>query len=252
MPSSAFVGIDVAFAKRKRLPVALCVWDQGRLVPRPVLEQHDLSPPRGQGNVVAALDPGSLVEFADEVVAYLRRLEDRYGVSIRRIAIDAPSDPRSHHLGRRRAEEALDARRISCFNTPSAAGFRRIREKVRMHLRAGGRESNLPHANQLWMLVGFALFERLRRRWECLEVYPQATVCLLGANVRHKKKIGVVSAQLAAALPGLRAGPRFPSSRPSSRWCTAPRMTVSMRTWQPGSLPWSPRVEKLLVFLRTT
>src|SRR5262249_17945436 len=57
-------------------------------------------------------------------------------------------------------------------------------------------ESRLPHANQLWMFIGFALFKRLRVEWECLEVYPQATMRTLGASSIHKSKRGGVSGQL--------------------------------------------------------
>jgi hypothetical protein len=48
------------------------------------------------------------------------------------------------------------------------------------------------------MLVGFALFERRRREWECLEVFPQATIFGLEANRVHKSKKDGVSLQLAA------------------------------------------------------
>ena len=48
------------------------------------------------------------------------------------------------------------------------------------------------------MLVGFALFKRLRTEWECLEVYPQATMQVLGASTVHKAKAGAVLAQLKA------------------------------------------------------
>jgi Protein of unknown function (DUF429) len=48
------------------------------------------------------------------------------------------------------------------------------------------------------MLVGFALFERLRREWECLEVFPQATVCSLGANTIHNSRAGGIAAQATA------------------------------------------------------
>ena len=67
---------------------------------------------------------------------------------------------------------------------------------MRDHLNAGRPESHLPHANQLWMLVGFALFSRLRVEWECLEVYPQATMRIIGASSIHKGKADGVSAQL--------------------------------------------------------
>jgi hypothetical protein len=149
-------GVKVG-AKRKRLPVCLCVWTGGRLIPLPLALRGAPAPPRGRGNVVA-LDSEAVASFAEETVRYLRQLEKHFGVSIRRIAIDAPSEPRADRLTRRLAETALDQRQISCFATPSAAEFEIIRRKVRDHLSEGGLESRLPHANQLWMLVGFALF----------------------------------------------------------------------------------------------
>lgn len=197
MTMDAFAGIDVAFRKRKRLPVALCIWKEGKLVPLAVKQQDAPDPPRGAGNV-GALDPITIKRFAEDTVAYLRGLEKCFNVLIRRVAIDAPSDPRSNNLKRRRAELALDAHRISCFTTPSEDDFIQIRQKVHAHLRAGGAESCLPHANQLWMLVGFALFERLRLDWECLEVFPQAIVWKLGVSGTHKSKPGGVFAQLSA------------------------------------------------------
>lgn len=198
LPVDAFVGIDLAFAKGKRLPVALCVWESGELRPRHAALAGTPGPPRGAGNV-AALDPECVADFAEDVATYLRRLEEHFAVTIRRLAIDAPSAPRQEHLARRRAETALDAKGISCIPTPSSAQFAAIREKVLRHLQSGGDESHLPHANQLWMLAGFALFERLQREWECLEVFPQATAAVLGANLVHKSKPGGVAAQLKAA-----------------------------------------------------
>jgi hypothetical protein len=192
----AFAGIDVAFRKHKRLPVSVCIWDAGRLIPLPLAQRDAPSPPRGLGNV-AALDSGVVAQFADETAEYFRQLETYFRVSIRRIAIDAPSDPRLDDVKRRKAEQALDALGISCFATPSSSEFAAIREKARAHLRSGP-VSRLPHANQIWMLVGFALFGRLRREWECMEVFPQATVFLLGASSTHKSKAGGVVAQLQA------------------------------------------------------
>ena len=193
----AFAGIDVAFRKRKRLPVALCIWEADRFVPLPVTKRGAPDPPRGAGNA-AVLDSVAVTRFADETATYLRRLEEHFRVRIRRVAIDAPSQPRAAKLKRRSAEAALDALRINCFTTPSAAELTQIREKAGAHLRAGGAESRLPHANQLWMIVGFALFERLRQEWECLEVFPQAIVCAMGASATHKSKPGGVFAQLVA------------------------------------------------------
>jgi hypothetical protein len=193
----AFVGIDVACAKRKRLPVCLCVWKDQRLVPLPLGKGDAPAPPKGHGNV-ASVDLTEVASFADEAGLYLRSLENYFRVSIRRIGIDAPSDPRPDILKRRLAEEALRLQGIKCFSTPSATEFGTIRMKVQNHMRAGGLESRLPYANKLWMLIGFALFSRLRNEWECLEVYPQATMGILGATSIHKSKEGGVSAQAEA------------------------------------------------------
>jgi Protein of unknown function (DUF429) len=193
----AYAGIDVAFAKRKPLPVTVCARRDGRLVPLPLRAGDAPQPPRGQGNV-KTLDPAVLAGFAEETVQYLRAIENRFDVSIVRVGIDAPSDPRRDDATRREAEVALDGRRISFFTTPSAQQFRAIQVKVETHLAGGGPVSRMPHANQLWMLVGFELFRRLRLEWECLEVFPQATVALLGVGGVHKSRKGGIEAQLAA------------------------------------------------------
>jgi hypothetical protein len=193
----AFAGIDVSCAKGKRLPVCLCVWNDQRLIPLPLAARDAPDPPRGYGNAVS-IDPSTVASFADETASYLRLVEKHFSVSIRRIGVDAPSDPRPDHQRRRFAEIAMDQQHISCFATPSASEFEAIRVKVHDYLTAGGLESRLPHANQLWMFVGFALFKRLRVDWECLEVYPQATMRLLSASSLHKSKPGGVSAQLEA------------------------------------------------------
>ncbi len=193
----AFAGIDLAFAKRKRLPVCLCVWNEGRLILLPLAARDAPEPPRGYGNV-ASINPLTVGSFVDDTAIYLRGLEKRFDVSISRIAIDAPSDYRLECLSRRLAEAALDQLHIRCFTTPSKTEFETICTRVENHMKNGGLESTLPHANQLWMLVGFALFKRLGVEWECLEVYPQATMRTLGASSIHKSKADGVSAQLEA------------------------------------------------------
>lgn len=67
-----------------------------------------------------------------------------------------------------------------------------------MLLEKGGPENRIPSANQLWMLVGFELFKCLEKEWECLEVYPQATMKVLGAALIHKSKTDGVRRQLMA------------------------------------------------------
>jgi hypothetical protein len=93
----------------------------------------------------------------------------------------------------------MDATGISCFTTPSSKEFGHIFEKVRRHLADGGVESRLPHANQLWMYVGFQLFERLSAIAPCIEVFPQAIVRAIGAGEVHKSKAGAVESQLRQA-----------------------------------------------------
>ncbi len=93
----------------------------------------------------------------------------------------------------------MDRAGISCFTTPTASEFDRIFEKVERHLAAGGPENRIPHANQLWMVVGFRLFDRLSRLAPCIEVFPQAIARVLGSGHVHKFKSGGVEAQLAEA-----------------------------------------------------
>lgn len=192
----AFAGVDVSFARGKRLPVAICTWNCGRLIPKRL---HELSvvPPRGSGNV-ATLSEETVRAFAREAAAYLKEVSKRLRLRIVRIGIDAPKAPAMEGV-RRAAEVAMDRAGVSCIATPSRDGFEKIREKVRVHLGEGGAESNLPHANQLWMLVGFALYEELSSVAECLEVFPQATVQALGVGHQHKSGRGAAEAQLSAA-----------------------------------------------------
>lgn len=195
--TEAFAGIDVAFARGKALPVCVCVPKGTALSPLPLRDRSAPQPPRGQGNP-RALDEAEVRTFSTATAKYLHELEEHFEVRITRVAIDAPSDPKRLGTQRRVAEVALDLRRISCFATPDMAQFEAIRMKALAHLAAGGAIARLPHANQLWMLVGFALFTRLREEWECLEVFPQATVALLDAGTIHKSKSEGLRAQLAA------------------------------------------------------
>jgi hypothetical protein len=184
MPTSAFCGIDVAFAKKKTLPIAVAVRDGAYIRPIPLRSHPTLRPPRGFGNR-ATLDASLVAKFADDAADYLHRIEHSFDITISRIAIDAPREPAPE--GRRRAcELAMDSAGWSCFATPSQTGWNAIRGRVEDHLAAGGTESTLPHANQLWMLVGFALFQRLEQNFECLEVFPSAIVRSFDSAIPHK------------------------------------------------------------------
>ena len=193
----AFVGMDVAFARNKRLPVVVCTWQGKVLRPLPLREITAVLPPLGGGNV-AALDTANVVSFVHDVVRYLGAIEAACGVKIRRVGIDAPSDPKKDGTSRRCAEAGLDALGISCITTPSLSEFDVIRQKARAHVDGGGPASRMPHANQLWMLVGFELFRQLREIWDCLEVFPQATVARIDASSEHKSKREGLRAQLRA------------------------------------------------------
>lgn len=195
--TEAFIGIDVACAKRKRLPICISTWRDGRLAPVP-LRRLAILPPAGEGNA-ATLDDARVTAFAREAAAYVEGVCRELRLTPKRIAIDAPSSPRSEGSLRRAAEAAMDRQGISCFTTPSASGFAEIKAKVRGHLAAGGTANRLPHANQLWMIVGFALFRELERIAPCLEVFPQATARVLGSGAVHKSKAGGIEAQLAEA-----------------------------------------------------
>ena len=123
----AFAGIDVAFAKGKRLPVVVCVREGVRLVPLLLRDFREALPPRGRGNRIA-LDPEAVRTFALEALEYLRAVEKAYGLRLKRIAIDAPSCYKRDGIARRAAEVAMDERRISCFATPSQIEFEKIFE----------------------------------------------------------------------------------------------------------------------------
>jgi hypothetical protein len=192
-PESAFAGIDVACAAGKRLPVDVSVRRAGRLVPLP-LRTVDLPVPRGAGNA-AALDRAWCASFADATAEYLRAVEARCAVRIVRVGIDAPSAPRRAGTARRASEAELARRGISCFATPSAAECARFTAAARTHLACGGALARLPHANRIFMLAGFALFARLRHDYECLEVYPQGAVAVLGCGALHKSRAEGLAAQ---------------------------------------------------------
>jgi hypothetical protein len=171
--NEAFVGIDVACAKGKLLPICVGIRAGNRFVPLSLRGRRH--PPRSAGNK-AALDAAWCRGFADEVVAYLRDVEREHDVSITRIGIDAPSAPRSDGASVRASERGLGAAGISFFKTPSREDLEKNFAEAATYVASTRDETRMPHANTIWMRVGFALFDALRPRWECIEVYPQATV----------------------------------------------------------------------------
>ncbi|USI27876.1 DUF429 domain-containing protein [Alteromonas macleodii] len=191
-----FIGIDVACAKRKYLPLVICGNERERLVPFP-LANHPIKPPRGLGNALTLHDKVNQA-FANDVANYIETVCDAFHLNPVRIGIDSPLKPRDNRLNRRLAEQALDKSGISCYTTPSTDDFQKIKAKGIAHLQANKPIQNLPHAHQIFMLLGFALNERLSKVTECLEVYPHATVKQLGVADIHKSKGNQAELQLSA------------------------------------------------------
>ena len=191
-----FIGIDVACAKGKYLPLVICTLENGRLVPFP-LASYPIKPPRCLGNA-RTLDDKVNQAFAENVASYIETVCDAFHLSPIRIGIDSPLRPRDNHLNRRFAEQALDKAGISCYTTPSANDFKVIKAKGIAHLEASKPIQNLPHTHQIFMLLGFALNERLSKVAECIEVYPHATVKQLGVADIHKSKGNQAELQLSA------------------------------------------------------
>jgi len=198
MVCRAFAGIDVAFAKRKQLPLCVVRWIDNRLTPVDLRHEGVPPIPRGSGNR-ASLDPVIVAAFAEQTVAVLDALSDAYSLRIERVAIDAPSSPCPAHLARRQAERAMDTLGLRCIPTPTEGRFREVRSKCAAHIAGGGADARLPHANQLWMLVGFSLFSAVGQSRTVLEVYPHAIVRSLGVSAHHKSTPEGYFAQLSAA-----------------------------------------------------
>jgi hypothetical protein len=211
--TDAFIGIDLAIAKKKRLPISICTWRDGRLIPE-ALRKLSIEPPKGHGNA-AVLDEAQVTDFIKSAAKYINDACELLSLVPRRIAIDAPSGPREEGTRRRAAESAMDKAGISCFTTPTADEFEIIFEKVRRHLKQGGAQASIPHANQLWMSVGFQLFDELNQLAPCIEVFPQATARVVGSGQVHKSKSGAADAQLAVVAEHtgwpneIEAGPDF-------------------------------------------
>jgi len=202
----AYVGIDIAVADGKRLPVCVCRWHDGRLVPLPLKRPAKgaavaawMLPPEMPGNE-RIVDPAVRAALAREAVEYLRAVEEGWGVRITRIGLDAPREVGPGEGGLRACEAALRDRGLFFIQTPGQAVFDRIPEDVAAYQRDRGARRGLPRANQIWMLFGFDLFRALSAEgWECLEVYPQATVRVIGSGERNKRSAAGVLEQLTAA-----------------------------------------------------
>ena len=211
-----FVGIDVAIAYRKALPVSIL--EQGSRGVRVIPGKKLLSrPPLGPGNK-RALSDEVRKDYAASVRQWLCEAEEVLNGRIVRIAIDAPRDFANEAAGRcarRAAERELDRLGISVFTTPTRSRFSHIVALAHAHIDAGKAVAKLPHANQIWMLIGFELFRELEQTYDCREVYPQAIIRKLGLGKAYKtsrhghveqlsavgSRLGIESSELSLALP---------------------------------------------------
>ena len=159
MGTDAYAGIDVAVADGKRLPVCVCCWREGRLVPLPLKTPGEgagaaawMLPPEMPGNE-RIVDAAVREALAREVAEYLRAVEEGWGVRIARIGIDAPRAPRPAGMDLRACEAALGERGISFIQTPDQSVFDRIPEDVAAYKRdrsgAEGLASGQPHLDAL-------------------------------------------------------------------------------------------------------
>ena len=190
-----YIGIDVACAKNKYLPLVMCYWENGRLLPL-LLANYHIKAPQGRGNALTLKDSENNA-LADDVASYIEKICSDHSVNPVRIGIDSPLIPRNNNKPRRLAEQALDRAGISCYTTPSADDFIEIKAKGQAHLEQKKPIQNLPHSMQIFMLLGFALYRRLTLIAPCIEVYPHATVKGLGVAGIHKSKGNQAELQLA-------------------------------------------------------
>jgi predicted nuclease with RNAse H fold len=177
-----FVGIDVACAKLKPLPICVVKAEGAKVIPL----EFRVELPRGPGNIEIA-KPDPFRALAKSVTADLEAICRRKGWHIKRLAVDAPAAAPA--AGQQRfCEEQMSKRKLHSFQTPNAGRWDEIKKSCNQHLKQGGLLSELPYANKIWMLYGFELFFALRSITELqvIEVYPYAIVCELLPGCAHK------------------------------------------------------------------
>ena len=183
--TSIFIGIDVACAQRKRLPICVASFHGDRLEPLELPPEIARALPLGPGNI-EVLQDGPFRSAAAMLARTLDRGAKEYNWEITRVALDAPAAPPA--TGERAAEKALRQRGLSSFQTPDKERWRQIFRICREHLRRRAALSRMPHANKIWMLYGFEIFEVLRAiGHEVIEVYPYAIVRALLPECPHKR-----------------------------------------------------------------
>ncbi len=196
LSSAVFIGIDVACALGKKLPI--CVVSAAHpLTPLAIPTSLSAMIPRGVGNKeITSAAP--FRETTGDVVAAINRIIKEMSWTVKRIAVDAPAA--APPTGSRLSESELGSNGLSSFRTPAAPAWADIQQVSVKHLEAGGSTATLPYANKIWMLFGFELFARLRKELaaEVLEVYPFAIIRALLPSCAHKSTPEGYRDQLAA------------------------------------------------------
>jgi predicted nuclease with RNAse H fold len=179
-----FVGIDVACARSKPLPICIVQVENDRVVPLEISERVHCSP----GNAEIS-EENPFRALASNIASIVQQACEIKGWRIIRIAIDAPAAPPS--AGPRRCEVEMSRLGLSSFQTPTVERWSEIRKSCIQHLEQGRPLSRLPHANNVWMLYGFELFSAFRSAslFELIEVYPYSIVSELVPGCPHKTTV---------------------------------------------------------------
>jgi len=193
---SVYIGVDVACARGKRLPI--CVVSGRHPLTPLVIPKHlaDLIP-RGVGNrEITAAAP--FQETAFGVVKAIDRIAIDMGWQIKRIALDAPAA--APETGARTSEDELGRLGLSSFRTPPTPAWAGIREKCVKHLRDGGSAARMPHANKIWMLFGFELFTHLKSSFSAfVRKMPATNLALMPHDATARCPVSNVPCRLDSA-----------------------------------------------------
>jgi hypothetical protein len=149
--TSVYIGIDVACALGKRLPIRM-VSAEPWLMPLTVPRELAALIPRGVGNK----EVFTTIPFQDSarcVAQAIAHILNEIGWHVERIAVDAPAAPPDS--GSRESEIEMGSCGLSSFRTPAASAWPGILQQCHDHRGRGGTSAALPHANKIWMLYGF-------------------------------------------------------------------------------------------------
>jgi len=201
---NVYVGIDVACAKRKPLPICFVTYAKGNLKILPPPTNFLERVPRGSGNI-EVLNRFPFRAAAEQTARAFQWLGKQFGWKISRIAIDAPAAPPAE--GKRISEISLRKAGLECIWTPDRSRWKERILHSQEYLLNNGAIARLPGANQIWMLYGFELFKALRKIGidEIIEVFPYSIVRSLLPSCPHKTTPEGYSLQIEAVAKATRS-----------------------------------------------